>query len=727
MGSLGQVDRLTGMEFFVFLNDEKTYAYEFRIGPDKFSTPFSEIVSKFLERLYSDAPDFPKLGPGEIRVFYDDISDPFVSHPEEITDLSKPVSSLPTRQFDLILSSHRPEASHFAFPFTSAIVDTQVTCNDLLLRAQAASKNHNYQSALYFLREAANMGADITRESRKLNLLILTYMERYKWALEWIQDNVLASNPGDSEGQFMLAKVHQKLGSHDKAIEMFKRCLVLPTDDFSIYDKVNVHIAKSLFAMGNYDQAAMLVQPIVNNNVTDLGARVLLGQIYAKQGKFAEALRLVLPGFTLQPDNKKCKRFLGEHIVNMKQVEFLRAELGDGVKDPNVLFYIGHILRDYGSCGAASWFMKEAVKLAPSSSTIFVGALLNFLALRPPPSEFFAFIQPGIKIAAGRSDELKDLFAGFDPTSIVSDFDITEKKEIASDLSSLAEGTEECQWPIEKLDMLWMAVIILNYMFTNGFVTACEPLIRNLKPHLEKYSFNSTVLKEEIEVCRHVISLVPLIERPLPKHDQILILGEANILSFAWQTIAFQEKPYLIRPIYFRSGRATDIVSKHGNETQTKYRIESERIQENSLVILCFAKIDYRDELSVIADSDEWSALGIVQVAKHLATTKHCKVWVHPVIQTQFSTNDSFTQIMQINLRLAFRVWSVNQTMPDIRMVDVSDDLTEKDEQGQPRWKPEFVRDGVRLLPACLPILENALNSTGSRLAEYRAKCQLKA
>ena len=710
------------MDFYVFFEDCVIYCFPFMVGPDMFGISFREIVNRFWDRVKLSAERF--VPPSNFRLFYDDISNPLEPHtPVEIEDLSKPISSLPVRNFDLIITGRfEPTQIHSPPPAETRIRDLRF--EQSLVRARTYMKNGEFFEASNALGSAEPFGEDEIQLLSMERLSLLIKMKNYRQALENVQD-LVKKHPGKGSFQFMLAKISQRMGLHEEAIDQFKRYLILAPNDCERYDLVNLYVAKSLYAMEHFDQAETLVQQIVNNDAMNVKARVLLAKILAKQGRLSEGLHLVIRNFAIEPDDKSSRKFIATHVVNDKQVELLKSELGDSVKSAQTMFYVGHMLWEFGSCHAADSFMRQAVELAPKDPAVFVGALRNLFCLSLPPSKFFEFAKVAIDSLPDVGEDYQDINQGVDFSKCVSDFELTEEKPAASDINPVEMGKPICPYDTENCDAMWVLILIHTFMFSRGFITSAEQLDAKIRGVLRKFDFNASILYPQVDTFVQISQNSVTIPRPLIERKAIFVIGDEFALNVGYRTIKYQDTEYNLIPIYLMDGHATDIVSQRRNPCQTTYSIEFEKIPDGSMAIFLFSKLSCSDRIRGVQEPREAAFINTIatqhcdamsKLTKHWVTNKHGRVWGFPVYSMETIPLMWCEVLRQINKKLAFHMWSLNQSVPEIGMIDVFEDLADV-ETRMPN--PAYVTDSMKLRPTVIPLIEKAINSTESRLHEY--------
>ncbi|KAH0786679.1 tetratricopeptide repeat protein [Histomonas meleagridis] len=356
------------MEFFLFLEDDPTDCCLFRITPTEPEPTFQNVIEKFLE-LYQKNHEI-SIEANKYSLFYDDLTYPLLNHKiNKVEDLSKSVFSLKSNHFDLILSTTEPDT--FYYEEEDAYEENNSTLqefDEIISQGKTALANLDVSAVNRCILNAKTLIPN-SPIPWHLQIRLLLKLHQYKLAID-AATTACHVYPSDSECLRLLAKSHQVAGLHQEAIEYYNRLILLSSRTLFDYDKINCSIAKSLLAIGAYDQALTLIQPIASSNPRNLKVTIVLGEILAKQGKLSEALHLVLRNFSVEPDHKRTRRFISEHVVNDLQIQILQSELGDGVIDSNILFYVGDMLNEFGSKYAAFHFLKLAFLISPNSPAI---------------------------------------------------------------------------------------------------------------------------------------------------------------------------------------------------------------------------------------------------------------------------------------------------------------------------------------------------------------------
>jgi hypothetical protein len=432
---------------------------------------------------------------------------------------------------------------------------------------------------------------------------------------------------------------------------------------------MNLHIAKSLFAQSEYESAFTLVRNIVTNDSVNVGARILMAKILAKQGRLAEAIRIVIQNFSIEPTHLASRRFLGCHIINSRQVELLKTELGDNISSSDVIFYLGHCLYEFGACVSADSLLREAWKMN-ANSTVAVGVLLNFLMICPNFDEFKQLYNEMI-VGVLKKNGLVSLVDALNLGEMDSDF--LEVREIS--IGPLPE-----KLGIEHLDAIWMTILIGVFLFCRGFVKISETVCRCIKPLIDLHDFNSTALKEEIAVFESLAYGFGGLNAVVDDHNMkaIYVIGDENVFRLGWHVVNFEGENYRFVPIYIRGIRSYNLVGKRKCAVQYSYVQEMNRLPDGSLVILSLSKLELRNKLLDVDDPElpevrETAVSEIARIARQIVRMKKCRVWVHPLLKVDVGFENDSEIEEGLNQLLGWTIWTLNKNMGEVRMLDAFD------------------------------------------------------
>lgn len=144
--------------------------------------------------------------------------------------------------------------------------------------------------------------------------------------------------------------------------------LLLPTLAFAQNGSLNQ--ARRWFAEGAYDRAAQTLESEIKLHPQDPDAHLLLGQIYALQGRRASAIQELSRTVELRPESAFAYNVLGTALSRFAEFDAARKAFEKAVAlDPNMVeahIYLGMSLAQAGNLNEAAQQLSTAIKLQPS-------------------------------------------------------------------------------------------------------------------------------------------------------------------------------------------------------------------------------------------------------------------------------------------------------------------------------------------------------------------------
>ena len=681
------------MEFFVFIEDEVSDCILFRVTPTETIPTFKEIVDKSFEifKSYND-----QLDPTKYKLYYDDYTFPFVSREYiEITDLSQNLFSLGRMKVDFYLSPKK-EPGIFQFEEEEAANkfenEIKQEFDETINQGNNALANMDVSAVKNCIIKAKSLIPN-SPLSLHLHIKLLLKLKQYKLAIN--ETNAACRiYPGDRECLRLLAKAHQKVGLHKEAIEYFRRLILLSDKNKCSFDEINYSIAKSLFAMELYSQAQSLIQSIIDSNPKHLKAIILMGKILVKQGNLIDAIHLVFKNFLVEPDHKATRKFIGENVVNDKQIEILKAELGDGIFNPNVLFYVGDILNEFGSSYASFYFYNLSFSLAPESPAIAVGCIKSGIENIIEQKKIFELFNSFLPNILKRNDELKNLVKDFDIENLTSDFETTEVIH-SKQYENLPKGTINCQYKFEQYDIIWIFILLEVYLFKHGYIKDAIIISKNIQEITKQYLFEKTILSNEIRYHYYISSLLLTIERPLLKIKRIFLLGDENSAYLAWKTISFHQENYLLTPMIVDNLSINDLISTKVTTSRNGFYKYLKMIPTSSMVLFSVSKIEYVEALI-----NNQINLLLKEIQNIITDMNLTTFWILPIITGNYKITKKVNEILSNEISL------LKDKVPGMKFINALDKLIDENL----RFKEEYTFDCIYFKPSVIPIIEDCLN-----------------
>lgn len=715
------------MEFYIFLEGQINHCAKFCISTSSFDDPIQIIVDNFTADIRKTLND--KFDPSGYGLYIDDHSNlTSIKPPQLIKDLTASISTLEGKEFDLILSLVEPQPTHQIFQETddSSVVIQRLAFDDAVQQAKIALDNRDFKTANINIHKARTLNPN---DPTPLHLHIRLCMKLHHFKLA-IEDaaNAVRLFPTDKTSLILSARAHQRAGLHEEAIELYKRVFLYSPHNTAEYDEINIGISRSLLALDCADQALTLMKPIVTSNPLNLKATVLLGTILAKQGRLAEGLHVVMQNFSVEPDHKASRKFIGHHIFNERQAELLRAELGDGNNNPYILFYVATILNEYGSCGVAQYFMAHALKLRPFDPSIAVGCLKNTICICINPSEVLEIANTFLPNIGKRTDSFKVLVKDFDLNHIHSNID---QKPSPDDIKPqpcvpTPQGSKDALFKIEQYDTIWFMILLEVFLYTHGYITASAHVCQNIQHIVKQFNFSKTVICKEIRQHLYMASIIPTLPRSIPRVDHsIFLIGDDHCLTLAWRIINYKGKPHLIIPIIVDDLQPNQLSSTEMTVNRTSFWSSMRLVPPNSLIIFFIGTLDVstvdqvteKGEVQTIEKILTPQIESCLKICQKLIIDKNCTIWLHPI---HHIIGQSVKTIYDFNDRLARVVWFYSRDHPNIRMIDIFDKLTVTDKKtNELQFNKDYFIDPTRLSPTYIPIVEDSMNNESNLLEKH--------
>ena len=148
-------------------------------------------------------------------------------------------------------------------------------------------------------------------------------------------------------------------------------------------------------------------------------------------------------------------------------------------------------------------------------------------------------------------------------------------------------------------------------------------------------------------------------------------------------------------------------------------------------VIFCTAEIDSsqttgtagsldRGESQTVEEALSLQIESLLRVTHKISADRNCKIWVHPM---HYMPSESLKTIVDFNDKLARLVWFGTKDHPNVRMIDIFDELVTCDNQGNYHFKPEyFIDDGWHFSPNYLGLIEKSLNNDDILFEKHMVK-----
>ena len=702
------------MEFFVYVTDSEEMLRGFTISAVDADMEVAEVIKKFAEIIKEKNPEFD---PSQYQVYLYNYANPFeIQDPVLIPDLSVSLNSLKTQQFDLYLSKYQPSGDMFLDFDTESDVEEETKYDQLEQQGKMYYELKDYQSAFQLFQHASKLNQNAYLPIY-YQIKIYLKAKRYSNALTMTQA-AITKFPNDRNLLKLFAKAHQLCGHHNEAIAYFKRMFLLPPNNQQSFDEINCHIAKSFIEMGSLDQAMSLLQPIATNNPTNLKVILLMAKTLYLQGRIHDALHIVLQSFSIDPYHKESREFIGNCIITENQAEILRSQLGDGMHDAKVLFIMGHILYEHGSCDIARQFLKDALDLKPDEPSIALTYLMNTLCISNTFIQTLDAAMPFLHRISQRKDAFASVTNEIDLIHLVSCFSDKEKYEPQEKgIVAIKFGDKEHSFHMEQLDVFWYLFIIQTLLYTNGYISKSRELSQKLLPILQPFNLQKTVVNQEIPIFGLICSLSQSIPLPLKVvQKKLYFIGDSHCLPLSWKAISIGGEETMIVPLFIDQLAIKHIAVKRDPITTLFLKILS-TIPNGSDVVLCAGHIDCLDRIysklsRIETDSFQDGFIpyvdALAQICIGIINMNKVRLFVHPIPPTGL---ESPLYAHAFNECLSAKIKGLEAHQSSIHYLDFFTSLISTDGKEE-LIKEEYVFDGFHLNPSYLPLLESSINAS---------------
>lgn len=699
------------MDFFIFLEGNLAQSACVRYTPAEKVTTIRDALELFSQHMQKEDQNFSYT---KYKVYVDDFMNPVESHPLKlIENYDTPISSLNSYHFDIVLSEEEPLPTHGSSQSDVETHQQDAEFIECIQSGKARLDMRDFKSAIQLFHKARKLDKSSPIPLHN-QIIMFMKMHRFKTAMD-LATTAAALFPEDRKCQLLLAKAHQRAGLHEEAIDCYKRLLLFAPMNQQNYDEINCEIAQSLIALKQLEEAQTLLQPIVNSVLSNLKANILLAKILARQGRFTDALHIAMVNFTIDPDHKGSKKFLGEHIWTERQAQLLKSEIGDSRKDPHVLFFLGFILDEHGSLLAAKIFYDEAFELCSADPAVAVGWLKNALYFKKPEViiKTFEKCKEYVSALSERDPIFAEISKGveYDP----SQRPVSEVKA-PRPIQHFEYGTEEPAFTVEQLDSIWFLMLYQQLLFVSNFVDQAEVLGINLMTIVTKYNLSRSVINQYVPTFAFITSLLPTIERPL-KLDLpcFYVIGDEHCLPLAYRTTKYEGQEYVLIPEYIPKLRISEFSYHKANPVKTAFQYILESLPEGANVMFCVGEIDCSDglfwatdkpaEVVTLEDALTFQIETIIKIAHKIIEKKNANVWIHPMIHM---FNAPFKIVYDFNEKLKESVNSSSMQQINLHMLYIFNDLIEG-EGDEVKIKTEYQFNSTHLIPAYSNIIEKGL------------------
>jgi hypothetical protein len=429
------------------------------------------------------------------------------------------------------------------------------------------------------------------------------------------------------------------------------------------------------------------------------------------EGKLTEGIRLFVETDICSPSCKYLWRFIGREICTPQALAVFMGECSDSFRDSSFVFFVAKSLFDFGECDASRSFFYRAFLMAPASAAIALGFLQIEIVRRTRVCALIELVDTHIGSAKGQTfgpvASIGSLI-GANPSADWSRrggiFERSNPLPVVFSEQLSVHATEE----LETISILTRLQI---YLFSNGYISACQSIADIIMPPLAEFSFDRSFVRVEVLLALLIWSQLPAVGRPLKYTSRFLFMvGGSSIVRLAYHEFNFRGQDLIIRPIII-PGLKFGSFAKPSPEAAAFDRAMAE-VPPGSCVMTCFGEEDCETfcahvqkapmHLEIIAD---FVSGAVEAFANKLRRMAKFKFLVHPVPPLPPSL---FKEVGLFNVTLRAAMCDFQVRYQHLEFLDVAALLVD-DAGACPR--PEISTDGVTLAPEYIASLEEFINA----------------
>ncbi|HEX3872027.1 MAG TPA: tetratricopeptide repeat protein, partial [Pirellulales bacterium] len=217
-----------------------------------------------------------------------------------------------------------------------------------------------------------------------------------------LPDNLSMSKPAkpSADVYVSVARIQEKHGNGDEAIEKYKRALEIDPDHLAAL----VGLGRAYDRQNRLDDAMKCYLHAVEKHPHEAGAMNDLALCFARQGKYADSMETLRLAIREQPDKVLYRNNLATVMVEIDQVDEAVAQLENVHGRPVACYNVGVLLARRGRMSAA----MEQFRLASTADPSFEEARQWLVALDPKKPEQVASLPPASGPMVGNDDVAVD-------------------------------------------------------------------------------------------------------------------------------------------------------------------------------------------------------------------------------------------------------------------------------------------------------------------------------
>ena len=161
------------------------------------------------------------------------------------------------------------------------------------------------------------------------------------------------------------ARYQEDIGEYAEARRKYREIQIAYPDNL----EAHLGMARIEMLTGRSKQSEQILTDLVKDHPESTAVRISIGQMYAQQEKWDEAIRAFEDACEIDPENQDCRYELGVAFARVGNFDQALSNLSFSVGEPAAHYNIGYILHEQGrDADAAEWF-QNALSLHPDHQT----------------------------------------------------------------------------------------------------------------------------------------------------------------------------------------------------------------------------------------------------------------------------------------------------------------------------------------------------------------------
>jgi tetratricopeptide (TPR) repeat protein len=161
------------------------------------------------------------------------------------------------------------------------------------------------------------------------------------------------------------ARYQEDIGEYAEARRKYREIQIAYPDNL----EAHLGMARIEMLTGRSKQSEQILTDLVKDHPESTAVRISIGQMYAQQEKWDEAIRAFEDACEIDPENQDCRYELGVAFARVGNYDQALSNLSFSVGEPAAHYNIGYILHEQGKdADAAEWF-QNALSRHPDHQT----------------------------------------------------------------------------------------------------------------------------------------------------------------------------------------------------------------------------------------------------------------------------------------------------------------------------------------------------------------------